>query len=270
MIDFNKVKALLDYDRSVQARLDEICAPLKLLGISNFSYTKITKDQKLLRLSTYAPYTDLWFKLELFNHPQNARGLAAPGTFEMEGQRRLYVWNTSDLVLSQFRLHVDMWNGANIYYTSKEYIEAWSFGGTPQDTNLPNFIVNNMDVLQRFMAYFRVSAKDIIDGSKPIDIQFAESISPSYESDLKALDDFMKLISTNKYLITKGSDEFYLTVREMECLLLRNQGLTAKETARRLNVSYRTVETYLNNIKIKSGMDNLNQILTVCRNEGIL
>lgn len=270
MIDYNKTKALLDYDRSVQSKLEEICAPLKLLGISNFSYAKITKDKKFLRMGTYAPYTDLFFKLELFNHPQNSRGLANPKTFVTEEQTRIFLWNTSDLVLSQLRLNVDMWNGANIYFTHKEYIEAWSFGGTPQDTRLPNFIVNNMDVLQRFMAYFRTSAKDLIDGSKTIDIQFAEIIPPEFDPDLKALDDFMKLISTNKYLITKGNNNFYLTIREMECLLLRNQGLTAKESARKLNVSYRTVETYLNNIKIKSGVDNLNQILSICRGEGIL
>ncbi len=270
MIDFNKAKALLDYDRSVQSKLDEICAPLKLLGISNFSYAKVTKEKQLLRMGTYAPYTDLYFKLELFNHPQNCRGLANPKTFEIEEQTRIFIWNTGDLALGQLRLNVDMWNGANIYYTNKEYIEAWSFGGTPEDTRLPNFIVNNMDVLQRFMAYFRTAAKDLIDNSKTIDVQFANAITPAFDSDLKALDEFMKLISTNKYLITKGSNEFYLTIREMECLLLRNQGLTAKESARKLNVSYRTVETYLNNIKIKSGVDNLNQLLSICRGEGIL
>jgi DNA-binding NarL/FixJ family response regulator len=44
-----------------------------------------------------------------------------------------------------------------------------------------------------------------------------------------------------------------LSQREHEVLQLLCQGLTAKESAKQLHLSYRTVETYLENVKAKLG-----------------
>jgi len=44
-----------------------------------------------------------------------------------------------------------------------------------------------------------------------------------------------------------------LTKREQECLILFLNGYTAKETGAELNLSYRTVEEHLENLKIKLG-----------------
>lgn len=44
-----------------------------------------------------------------------------------------------------------------------------------------------------------------------------------------------------------------LSTRELECLQLTVKGYTAKRIARELNISHRTVEEYLYNIRIKAG-----------------
>lgn len=49
--------------------------------------------------------------------------------------------------------------------------------------------------------------------------------------------------------------------REAECLKLLHQGKTAKEIARRLNLSPRTVETHLNKIKQKTECQTLHDLL---------
>ncbi len=46
-------------------------------------------------------------------------------------------------------------------------------------------------------------------------------------------------------------DGAHLTSREVQCLRLLQQGKTAKQTAKELHLSYRTVESYLDNIKVK-------------------
>jgi LuxR family transcriptional activator of conjugal transfer of Ti plasmids len=61
-----------------------------------------------------------------------------------------------------------------------------------------------------------------------------------------------------------------LTQRGLECLRYRQQGQSAKEMARVMGISYHTVESYFENIKIKSGLGNVSQVLAICRDEGLL
>ena len=52
-----------------------------------------------------------------------------------------------------------------------------------------------------------------------------------------------------------------LTAREYQCLKLYQQGLTAKQTARQLNLSYRTIEEYFEHIKLKYGVSYKRDLL---------
>jgi DNA-binding CsgD family transcriptional regulator len=52
-----------------------------------------------------------------------------------------------------------------------------------------------------------------------------------------------------------------LTKREMDCLHLTVKGFTAKRIARELNISFRTVEEYLANIRIKLGATSKSQLI---------
>jgi len=273
MSTFEKAKASLEYNLAIQPKLAEILEPLQLLGISNFSYGRITKDQKFFRIGNHEDYTNLFYKLELFDHPLCARGLATASTFEQEKQTKVFIWNEQENVLSTLRKSVSIWNGANIYITNQDCMEAWSFGGSMDDIHLTNFIINNMDILNRFFRYFKEKAEDLIDTtdrSKTFDIAFHDPVTVSTQENQNIINEFLKHISTNRYHLSSGGQDFVLTLREVECLMYKNQGKTAKEIARILNISYRTVETYLDNIKIKSGLSNVNQVLAICRDEGLV
>jgi DNA-binding CsgD family transcriptional regulator len=57
-----------------------------------------------------------------------------------------------------------------------------------------------------------------------------------------------------KYL--KQSKKINFSTRELECLLHFCQGKTAKQTAREMGISFRTVETHLENIRHKTACNN--------------
>lgn len=59
-------------------------------------------------------------------------------------------------------------------------------------------------------------------------------------------------IIINEESLVSG-DGVYFNKRESECIYLLFLGKTAKEIARHLNISSRTVEVYLNNIRLKLG-----------------
>ncbi len=54
------------------------------------------------------------------------------------------------------------------------------------------------------------------------------------------------------YNIKIFNEEVNITRRELDCLLLLSRGLKTKQIATILNISYRTVESYINNLKIKT------------------
>lgn len=64
----------------------------------------------------------------------------------------------------------------------------------------------------------------------------------------------------------KPTDLF--TDREFDVVFFALQSLSAKEIAKRLNISPGTVENYLHSIYEKTGVSALNQLIEYCRNNG--
>lgn len=271
MASFEQAKRSFEFNKSIQPRLAEICEPLKLLGISNFGYVKISKDHKSFRISNHDDYTDKWYNLEVYNQAATINRLLENQSEGESANTKCYLWNTDQNLLTQVRREVNMWNGASIYINRGDCVESWAFGGTIEDTALPNFIVNNLDVFKRFFNYFRSSAKDIIDTSdtsKLIDMNMGYSQTALASN--KALSEFLSRISINKHFIGRDNQHFLLSSRELQCLIHKEQGLSAKEMARVMGISHRTVESYFENIKVKSGLGNINQVLSICRDEGLI
>lgn len=61
--------------------------------------------------------------------------------------------------------------------------------------------------------------------------------------------------NTSHYKVLCGNSTVRLTRRQAQCLFYLIHGKTAKETARIISISNRTVEVYLNQIREKVGCD---------------
>lgn len=276
MTTIDKAKPLRDYNAIILTQLNEICEPLHLLGISNFAYGKITKDRRYFRIGNHERYTDLFYDQNLYDRFSNYRGLTTAETFENPPLYRSFLWNTDAHHFSgEFRLAAGMWNGISFYRTTPDYIESWAFGGTPEDTHLPDFYVNNMELLSKFLNYFKFMGQDIIDlsdKSKTIEILFNDKSDTSLFNtiDPQKLREFNAKILAKRYQINGNQREFNLTLKEIECLIHKSQGLTAKEIAKMWSISPRTVESHINNIRAKSGLQNIHQVIYVCKDSGLL
>lgn len=66
------------------------------------------------------------------------------------------------------------------------------------------------------------------------------------------------------------SKKTYLSKRELECLHLTIKGYTAKRIGRELGISYRTVEDYLVNIRIKTGAASKAELIEMTIDEFVL
>lgn len=85
------------------------------------------------------------------------------------------------------------------------------------------------------------------------------SLYKSYYLDEKtALNKFINAIGLGDYL-----DGKQLTPREFECLQILSKGLSAKEMARLLNISSRTIENHIKNIKEKFDVRSTIELLSI-------
>jgi DNA-binding CsgD family transcriptional regulator len=74
----------------------------------------------------------------------------------------------------------------------------------------------------------------------------------------------------NSYIIEKSYSKIALTTRQSECLFLLLQGKTAKQIAKILSISYRTVEEHTNYLKNKFGCQNKSELIVRAIEQGFM
>ena len=72
------------------------------------------------------------------------------------------------------------------------------------------------------------------------------------------------------YPLDQSNHYTYLTQREAECIFLLSQGCTMKAAGEKLNLSHRTVEFYINNVKEKMNVRTKKQMLHAIQATGFL
>lgn len=76
-------------------------------------------------------------------------------------------------------------------------------------------------------------------------------------------------LSRSKSVVQREADKSPLTAREKQCLELFMKGCSAKLTAKKLNISYRTVEYHLARIKKKFNSKNMREVVYRCQQDSI-
>lgn len=246
------------YNNEILPKLIDLSLPvLSLINIRSFRYFNFLEDGKYLVLST----DNDWLKKRL-EIPDNGHAFHPALRHTPLNASYFYLWNP-DLSDPITRLYYDfnIWNGFSIYRRFENSVEVWSFGASREDTGMPQFYINNTDKLNDFIKYFSVKASDLLNisdtrklatFSEDVDISFSDEISK--ESSLESFKNHLENNNNKKcFFIFETQNIVCLSKREDECMQYFSQGKTAKEVALALNLSPRTVESYLEHIKVKMG-----------------
>jgi DNA-binding CsgD family transcriptional regulator len=140
----------------------------------------------------------------------------------------------------------------------EKYCDIFCFGNNQPLEKMLNFYINNTKLLEKFISYFNEAAYPLIQlGEKnkiKIDnfIDLNEEIVSAKPEDIK-FNELLEAIKLKRYHLTTPKGIVKITRRELECLKLTAQRFSAKESAKMLNLSPRTVEDYLENLKTKFG-----------------
>lgn len=154
-----------------------------------------------------------------------------------------------------------------LVFRRESYYLTTGFGVHCDNKSILNFYLNALPYLKKFLQYFEFHAEETIMH------QFQKNTLyiPNYHEKLIYEDQEISFPVLNPNDLNFNLDYrngipkalTTMTSREKACLELVAQGYTMKSTAKRLEISHRTVEQHLRNIKDKLGLSTKNQLVEV-------
>ena len=235
-------------------KVQTLCLPLTKLGISGFIYMRRYPDGRFIDLSNQIEWTNYFLDKYLNEHypTQTVENhmLSKQGTFLWSMEPENIVWKEGSKLFG-------FGNGISIYKKSSEYCEVFCFYGKSTDCFLDKVYVQSFPLLEKFAKYFTE--------------HMSSDILSAYEkSDLLVTPE--KYVHSEWKIITEEQEKEFvkdleissipsvLSPREKECIFHSTSGKTAKEVARLVNLSPRTVEVHLANAKRKLGCRNFKEL----------
>jgi LuxR family transcriptional regulator, quorum-sensing system regulator SolR len=232
--------------------VEQIIQPIKKLGINFFSYLRIYPEGTFTVLINQAK----WHK--------HFSGLELPGSLSFSDLKTgIYLWQdiSHPQVVTDARNYFNIDNLIDFVYSDKNYIESFSFGTPKTQQAMLSFYFNNLDILQRFIDYFKTQSFDLFKQADKERLLFPTHMTTNTNfnapdfSENQRIDLLMSIRAIKKH--------HHLTEKELCCLKHLAYGKSIKEIASILNNSPRTIETHLSNIKAKIGCFSKSQMLDV-------
>lgn len=235
------------------AELDNLISPLKKYHINYFTYRKFYTDNSRIFLGTRPDWFETYFSLKYYAQGNTE---ASPQLY----QQQAVLWSTLPNQ-SIFQAIRDFGVGHGIYLINPhpDFCEFYAFATTPNHPEVVNFYLNNLDVLQNFSVYFKEQAGPLLKKAEQQKIclpYHQQGIEQYRMSDLKG--NFKHPHQSASGSLIK---ELTVSQRQIDCINLLLTGATTKEIAIQLNLSYRTVDDYVNALKQKFHARNKSDLI---------
>jgi hypothetical protein len=237
-----------------------ICTPLAdIFGANFFIYQRSLLDAQITCVNSNALLCNNGEALEfILSLPPKKRETAK---YDNTNSGRKYV--LMETTQPQFTAILrNKFNFNNIFcrdeQISKNEWEHFIIGTCSNDPKMINCYLNNIEIIDKFAAYFRSRAAKLIDKAcedrfvsgravEQCDFRSLNNLTTDH-----SLENFSKQLDDLKhyYIINSSNENIAIPRAEMRCLIKLSQGRTSKEIGKTFDISSRTVETYINLAKI--------------------
>ena len=223
----------------------EIARPLQQLGVTYFSYMKSDASGGRIYLYNNVAILDSYLKNEYYLRGNKE---SAPVNYKQQ----ICLWST----LSNQQEYDEnvrargIDHGMFIFEPNGTSLEAFAFATQKENERIINTYLTKLDFFKQFTYYFKEKAQSIIASAEKHKI-----ILPFHNKKPDLFDDD----TVSPFAISPLSN--ILSKRQMECCSLLLKGKTSKEIAASLGLSFRTVEFYISNIKIKLNCKNKSDLI---------
>lgn len=259
-------KALFDKASPVRFQKDikEICAPLINLGVHNINYLEYDRHRKNFITVTNNPeYPKIYLENNgmLFDPYLSVKNELAPGLYTNIWHAGFQTPQSKNFVaqLNKFNYLRDgcaivrnLENGKRVIYHFSSYtLNA----------------ITCYEALKVFTHYFEDKISPLLSKAEHIVLPneniFRKTIlvKNTYSEEKNNIYKFLKKINFAYYKCMFVAKQYRLSLRENQCLYLIIQGKINKQIAYELQLSQRTIECYIDNIKLKLNCRNKMELI---------
>ena len=230
----------------LQNDVRDICKPLfSYSDICNFSYARIYNQNKIALLTSYPDIYPHIFKRKLvITYEKLKQMMVVNRRVNNIKQSFYYLSKECGSQNNELLREYKMENSIVFVFHTRFFFECFIFS-SPRGKNIIQSHFNNADILVQFKYYFAEHAKKLIEDAEshlmPIPYNNKTQENSNMPLDRKKLREFL---TVKHYTLNHNGREIRITLREFECLKFLAQGRSAKEVARILNISPRSVESY--------------------------
>lgn len=243
------------------SEINEICAPLfRNSPIKFFRYVKVFSNGEYITLCNDSRWVEHYllhdyYKLAYYEN----------NSLAWEKAPSIFLWLPFDNeLLSDAKNYYDIDHGVTLLEKNKSYCELFHFASNRQGGSAINFYLNYEDTLKRFIAYFKFKAAKLIstvEKQKIIIPGFNENDKDSLINSSHNKEDFLNATSMDYSVLNIETKQIVnLNKIEMKCCYYSIAGKNVKEIANTLGLSHKSINKYLDNIRLKLGIYSKHQL----------
>lgn len=245
----------------------EIAKPLlEPVDITFFDHARIYNNGENYFLSSKKEIVHYIFE-------QQIQTIATPPPHLLEKENFCYLLRSEgsySKVMQDIQNYFNIAHCINIIHRNTGYFDVYCFGTTPDNYKIVDFYLNNWDFFEKFILYFTEKAKKILKRCEDNKILLPLHMRPRFKGLEKNINetnteniDISSKIPLVKFRLTGKYQHVIFSKRQTDCLKHLIFGCSSKEIAAVLNLSPRTVEFYLENIKTKLNCNRKSEIISI-------
>lgn len=255
----NNIKPVISYNLSIREKIIDLCKPIfDNFDVTYFEYARILNDGRVFYICTNNSWLNFSLEHKMFDDEEHVYLCS----LARNHNHRYALWNFLQLENTSFLskyYDFDIWNGLTINEFEEDSFVAYSFATTKNNLQLSDFFINNLKLFDRFIIYFKQKLQLIVeDNLNNVLIEGTPLTAPAKNTNINKynqnIKNFLQQTELEKFEFNIKDKSIKLTKRELQCIHMTSHGKTMKEIASHLSLSQRTVESYLNAAKAKSGL----------------
>lgn len=142
----------------------------------------------------------------------------------------------------------------------QDYCDLYIFSTYVKNAKIINFYLNHQSEIEKFKHYFKGYGKQLLIEAANHLVELPAKMHIHINTEEQKI--YEKLIPKN-YVIHYNKKDIVFTAKEAQCLKYLSLGYDLKGVAKMMNISSRTVEFHLNNIKAKTGVNAVSRLLVL-------
>ncbi|MDF2577641.1 MAG: hypothetical protein K0S74_1125 [Chlamydiales bacterium] len=236
--------------RPYERKIKQLCEPLfHQFGVTFYWFFSLTETGQLTMITSDSNFLEYGFENKLVSHTPL---LVKPENY-VSG-----VYFERNLPSNLANDHYDLMSSTYAYdhpitvvHKDEQGVKGFGFFSPPSHYQIYDIYVKNEVCFQKFYLYLCDELKDLLQNAYYEPMNLLEFPGNRFY-DMNAANPIKQYLQSNYHgMEFKRYVRNTLSTQELQCLKLYFMGKTAKETAEIMNLSFRTVEHYLENVKNK-------------------